>query len=332
MFNLLLSTAFLFASTSNILLDIYPSGENIVFEMKQDGVIITGGYDLKTDSGIYNPLKHSDIEVGDLIVKVDNTSISSIETFTRAITKKEKVYTVPLEIKRNKSKITRNLKVFNIDNQIKTGLFVKERTLGVGTLTFIDTDNNIYGALGHEVVDNYSNNIIDVNGGSIYLEEVTNIKKGSNGNPGEKLTTTNLNNLVGDIKENTNYGIFGNLSSRNISTYACQIGSSKDVKLGRATILTTIEGNKVEEFEIEITSLKKQERQDLKGITFRITDKRLLNKSGGVYSGMSGSPIIQNNKLVGAVTHVLINDITMGYGLYIEYMYEECLEKMEIKS
>lgn len=332
MFNLLLSTAFLFASTSNIFHDIYPSGENIVFEMKQDGVIITGAYDLKTDKGIYNPLKHSDIEIGDLIVKVDNTSISSIEAFTRTITKNEEVYTVSLEIKRDKSVISRNLKVFNIDNQIKTGLFVKERTLGVGTLTFIDTDKNIYGALGHEVVDNYSNSIIDVKDGSIYLEEVTNIKKGTNGNPGEKLTTTKLNNEVGDIKENTNYGIFGNLTSRNVSTYACEIGSSKEIKLGKASILTTIEGSKVEEFEIEITSLRKQEKQDLKGITFKITDQRLLNKSGGVYSGMSGSPIIQNNKLVGAVTHVLVNDITMGYGLYIEYMYEECLEKMDIES
>ena len=263
MLNLLMSAAFCFVTLSNIVQDIYPSGENIVFEMKQDGVIITGSYDLKTNNGVYNPIKHSDLEIGDLILKVNDTNISSIETFTRSITKEEKVYTVSLEIKRNKSKIKRDIKVFNIDNQIKTGLFIKERTLGVGTLTFIDTDNNIFGALGHEVIDNYSNNIIDVKEGSIYLEEVTGIKKGTNGNPGEKITSTKLTNSIGDIESNTNYGIFGNLTSRNISTYACEIASHDEVKLGKAKVLTTIDKNKVEEFEIEIISLKKQDYQDL---------------------------------------------------------------------
>ena len=220
--------------------------------------------------------------------------------------------------------ILKEFKIKKLDNIVKTGLFVKDKVLGVGTLTFIDTDNNVYGALGHEVIDTISNNLLEVSQGSIYKENVLNITKGTNGNPGEKLSTTNLNVKFGDITSNTEYGIFGHLDSTKGTSYINQFAKRNEIKLGKASILTCIKGNKVEEFEIEITSLKEKE---LKGITFKITDKRLLEKTGGVYSGMSGSPIIQNGKLVGAVTHVIVNNITTGYGIYIEEMYNQCIEK-----
>lgn len=323
MINFLIATAFLMSSVNKNQLDIIPSGENIVFEIKPEGIIITGSYKVKIDSYSYDPLKDSDIRIGDIILEVNNTKISSIEEFIDAINQNQETYSVNLLIKRNQSKITKKLNIKKLDNIPKTGLFVKERVLGVGTLTFIDTENNIYGALGHEVIDNSTNQIIDVDSGYIYKENVINISKGSNGNPGEKQSTTNLSVKLGDIEANTEYGIFGNLDSSKNSSYVTSIANRNEVKLGKATILTCIEGNKVEEFEIEITSLKKQE---LKGITFKITDERLLKKAGGVYSGMSGSPIIQNGKLVGAVTHVIVNNISTGYGIYIEDMYEECLE------
>ena len=323
MINFLIATAFFMSSVNKNQLDIIPSGENIVFEIKPEGIIITGSYKVKIDSYSYDPLKDSDIRIGDIILEVNNTKISSIEEFLDAINQNQETYSVNLLIKRNQSKITKKLNIKKLDNIPKTGLFVKERVLGVGTLTFIDTENNIYGALGHEVIDNSTNQIIDVDSGYIYKENVINISKGSNGNPGEKQSTTNLSVKLGDIEANTEYGIFGNLDSSKNSSYVTSIANRNEVKLGKATILTCIEGNKVEEFEIEITSLKKQE---LKGITFKITDERLLKKAGGVYSGMSGSPIIQNGKLVGAVTHVIVNNISTGYGIYIEDMYEECLE------
>ena len=323
MINFLIATAFLMSSVNKNQIDIIPSGENIVFEIKPEGIIITGSYKVKIDSYSYDPLKDSDIRIGDIILEVINTKISSIEQFLDAINQNQETYSVNLLIKRNQSKITKKLNIKKLDNIPKTGLFVKERVLGVGTLTFIDTENNIYGALGHEVIDNSTNQIIDVDSGYIYKENVINISKGSNGNPGEKQSTTNLSVKLGDIEANTEYGIFGNLDSSKNSSYVTSIANRNEVKLGKATILTCIEGNKVEEFEIEITSLKKQE---LKGITFKITDERLLKKAGGVYSGMSGSPIIQNGKLVGAVTHVIVNNISTGYGIYIEDMYEECLE------
>lgn len=309
--------------------DIYPSGENIVFEIKTEGIIVTGGYDIKQGKDVYNPLKDSDIQIGDMIIEIDNMKVNSIKEFMKIFSTYSTNDTITLNIMRNKSKITRKLKVFKINGQVKTGLYVKDRILGVGTLTFIDTDNNIYGALGHEVMDN--SQIVNVSTGEIYKESVTHITKGYNGNPGEKSTTTKLNVSLGDIKENTEFGLFGTINEKYTPNYALELGNKDEIKLGKAKILTCISGNKIEEFDIEITNLKNQKEKDLKGITFKITDKRLLNEVGGIYSGMSGSPIIQDDKIVGAVTHVVVNDIKYGYGVYIEYMYAEALEKMKIK-
>lgn len=324
MYNLLMITAFLVPSINISQQDIIPSGENIVFEIKTEGIIITGSYKVKINDYSYDPLKDSDIREGDIILEVNNHKISTIKEFQESLIKFEENDSVNLLIKRNESKINKILKIKKEDNIIKTGLFVKERVLGVGTLTFIDTENNIYGALGHEVIDNSSNYIVKVDNGTIYKENVLNISKGTNGKPGEKHSTTNLNVKLGDIEANTEYGIFGNLDKSNKTSYVTSIVSRNEVKVGKASILTCINGSTVEEFDIEITSLRKQ---DLKGITFKITDKRLLDKTGGVYSGMSGSPIIQNGKLVGAVTHVIVNNISTGYGIYIEDMYKECIEK-----
>lgn len=326
MYNPLIGTTFILTSLLNPIYDIYPSGENILFEIKPEGIIVTGGYDIKTSNGIYNPLKHSDIEVGDMIIEINNIEINSIKGFLDEFNKNTEKSSINLLIKRDEAKINRELKIYKVNDQAKTGLYVKERILGVGTLTFIDTDNNIYGALGHEVIDNDSGDIIEVEAGAIYEEKVIKISKGENGKPGEKLSTTKLDEQIGTIFSNTEYGIFGYIDEDYTTTYSMEMAKPNEVKLGKATILTCLEGNKVEEYEINITSLKKQAKQDLKGISFTITDKRLLNKTGGVFSGMSGSPIIQNRKIVGAVTHVLVNDIKSGYGVYIQYMYEEAVE------
>lgn len=329
MLNLFIGSAILFSSFSYQLNDIYVGGENIVFEIKPEGIIVTGTYDIKTNLGTYNPLRDSDIQIGDIIISIDNKEIHSIKDFLDEFNKKENNSSVNLKIIRNEAEITRKLNVNKIDNQSKSGLFVKERVLGVGTLTFIDTDLNIYGALGHEVVDSSSSQILSVYDGNIYKEEVVNISKGTNGHPGEKSSTTKLNHKLGTIFDNTDYGIFGNIDSSYNSSYSTKLAEIDEIKLGKAYILTCIEENKVEKFEIEIIDLKRQNNQDLKGITFKITDPRLLNVSGGVFSGMSGSPIIQNDKLIGAVTHVIVNDVKCGYGVYIKYMYQEAVESMK---
>lgn len=327
MYNPIIVTTFILSSFS--LNDIYPGGQNIVFEIKPEGVIVTGGYDIKTNEGIYNPLKHSDIKIGDMILEVNNQQISSIKEFMSCFNSSMESKSIDLLIKRDEAEIKRKLKIYTINDQTKTGLFVKERILGVGTLTFIDTDNNIYGALGHEVIDNDSLDIIEVKSGTIYEEDVINISKGENGKPGEKISSTKLDNQIGSIFDNTEYGIFGYINDDFTSSYSVEMAKPSEVKLGKATILTCLDGNKIAEYEINITSLKKQTSQDLKGISFEITDKRLLNKTGGVFSGMSGSPIMQNGKIVGAVTHVIVNDIKSGYGVYIQYMYEEAVESLD---
>lgn len=327
MSNILINTTFILSSLINPLYDIYPSGENIVFEIKTEGVIVTGSYDIKTTDGVYNPIKNSNIRIGDMIVSVNGNKISSTQAFLDVFNKDMDKSSVDVEIIRNESKIKKNIPVYYINNNPKTGLYVKDRVLGIGTLTFIDTDNNIYGALGHEVIDSDTLELVEVNSGSIYLENVLNITKGSNGNPGEKVSTTKLNHNIGNIYANTEYGLFGELTKTHTTNKSYEIADPKEVKLGKAEVLTCLSGNKIEKYEIEITNLKKQDEKDLKGITFKITDERLLNISGGVFSGMSGSPIIQNGKIVGAVTHVIVSDVKSGYGVYMKYMYEEAVEE-----
>lgn len=320
----LIGLAFLFGSLNTSLI---PSGENIVFEMKIDGLYVTGTYQVKIEDEYYNPSIDSDIQIGDIIVKLNEKKVSSVDSFLSVI-KDNKYDEVTLDIIRNKTLINRNLRLCYENNQIKSGLYVKERILGVGTLTYYDPVNKTYGALGHEVIDSYTGQIIDINNGNIYKEDVLNISKSTNGKVGEKITTTKFDNDIGDIYKNTEYGMFGPYTCSTCNKNELEVASINQIKLGKAKILTCLKGNNVEEFEIKITELKKQTSKQTKGITFEITDKRLLLEAGGVYSGMSGSPIIQNNMIVGAVTHILVNDVTKGYGVYIEYMYQEQLNNV----
>ena len=323
MYTSLVSIAFLISIPFNKLdsnIYLVPSGKNIVFKMNTDGVVVTGTYDVNHDGGIYNPY-NSDIKRGDIIKKANNIDVNNIAMLTDVLSKENKV---SLEILRNTETIQRNLDVYKVNNITRTGLYVKDKVIGVGTLTYINPNNMIYGALGHEVIDNDTHNLVDVTDGIITENDVISITKGSNGDPGEKNSQTNLNNIVGNIQINTNKGMYGKYLGKVNKKTSLAVAKYNDIKKGEAKVLTVVKGNKIEEFDIIITDLKKQELDQTKGICFKITDKRLLDISGGVYSGMSGSPIIQNNRIIGAVTHVLIDDIKCGYGLYIENMlYKE---------
>ena len=164
---------------------------------------------------------------------------------------------------------------------------------------------------------------IDLSFGTIYSSDVTLIRKSKNGNPGEKIATINENEILGEVVKNNEYGIYGKYSV-NVDDYiSLEVGKKEDVKLGNAQIWTVIHGDKVEKFDIEIVSVKKQAKQGIKGISFKVVDKRLLDTTNGIVAGMSGSPIIQDNKIIGAVTHVLVDKVEYGYGIFIEWMIEE---------
>ena len=215
---------------------------------------------------------------------------------------------------RNKNKC-----IINIDGVIKTGLFVKSSIMGIGTLTYIDPNSLIYGALGHEIIESESNSKVEIKSGQIFNNKITGIEKSAIGMPGSKLAKFNYNYQYGTIFKNTKYGIFGYYKDNIEDNKLIKV--SKDVKIGPAQIKTVIDGEKIETFDIEITKIN--ETSDIKNISFKINDENLIDLTGGVVQGMSGSPIVQNDNLIGVLTHVVVDNPYTGYGLFITKMLEE---------
>lgn len=307
--------------------DLIPGGQNVGIEIKPDGLIISGTYDVKINDSTYNPSKDSDIKRGDILFEVEKQKVSGIEDFSKVFNK----YTgtkneVEVSLKRKSNVIKRKLRLIKENNSYKTGLYIKERILGIGTVSFYDPERNIFGALGHAVVDNDSGNIVEVKEGSIYKSSITSINKSKDGDPGEKVASFDQNSQLGTILENTSIGIYGTYNHSKEGLKTIKMANADEVEVGPAKIYTVIKGNTVQSFDIKITSLVKQNICDIKGISFKVIDKTLLNLTGGIVAGMSGSPIIQNNMLVGAVTHVLVENVECGYGIYMQWMYEEALK------
>ena len=321
---ILFSLLSIFTSVFNTpLISLIPGGENIGIEINPNGVVVIGSYDVNTSTISYNPLKDSDIKKGDLIIKVNDKDVNNIQDMLNIIKDNYNNGEVKVTIIRNGKEITRTLKFVKTSqaNTIKTGLLVKERILGIGTMTFYDPVTKIYGALGHKLMDSDFSNITDINTGSIFESEVTSINKSKNGNVGELISNIYQDETIGSVFANTDYGLFGYYDCCP-DKEALTIAYQDDIKLGEAYIYTTLKDNEINKFEIEITSLQKQDKISTKGITFKIIDDRLIELTGGIVQGMSGSPIIQDNKIVGAVTHVMVDSVKKGHGIYIEYMLE----------
>lgn len=237
--------------------------------------------------------------------------------------------TLNLLIKRDKQELKTKLipEKDQAEDKYRIGLYIRDSVAGIGTMTFYEPKSKKYGALGHVISDMDTKKPIVVENGQIVKSTVTSIEKGTGGNPGEKLARfASERKVIGDINRNSPFGIFGTLHQpikNRISDKAIPIAFSNEVKEGPAQILTVIENDKVEKFDIQIVSTTQQKFPATKGMVLKITDPRLINKTGGIVQGMSGSPIIQNGKIIGAVTHVFVNDPTSGYGVHIEWMLSE---------
>lgn len=293
---------------------IIPGGENIGIKIESDGVLVIGFY--KID----NKYNYNNLKIGDYITKVNDTEIKSVNELVSVLSDLKEEKTVDLTIRRD-GKI-KNIKfdIINKNGSIKTGLYVKDSLSGIGTLTYIDPETKIYGALGHEIIDSSTKEPLEIEDGSIFRSEVSSIDRSVNGTPGVKNAKFFSKDIFGNIKKNTNkgiYGIYGNTSTKELM----KVGKPEKLKTGDATIYTVTEDNKVEEYKINITKIDKSSK--IKNIYFEITDRELLETTGGIVQGMSGSPIIQDNKIFGAVTHVVIDDVKKGYGIFITSMLEE---------
>ena len=293
---------------------IVASGDNIGIEVKGKGVSVVGLYKV----GDTYPAKDSGIEVGDIITSINDEDVSTVSDMINKI--KDLDGNIKIGYIRNDISKYTNLKLVRDNNIMKTGLYVRDSISGIGTLTYIDPGTNIFGALGHEITDN-SGIKLESSGGEIYTSEVDGITKSSNGVPGEKNAKYNRNDILGNVSENTIHGIFGKYTADIGNDNIYKVAKPNEVKKGKAKMLTVVDGNNVEAFDINI--LKVSDKDSIKNILFEITDERLLNMTGGIVQGMSGSPIVQDEYIVGAVTHVLVESPKKGYGIFITNMLKE---------
>ena len=307
---------------------LIPGGHSVGVRMNVKGVLVVGLEEIETPDGKFiNPGLDAGLQIGDSILDINGTKVNNAVEVRELINKIKS--DVRLKIKRKDDII--NIKLTPVlsadDNLYKIGVWVKDKTAGIGTLTYYDPSNNTFGALGHAITDPETGTILSVAQGELLNSKVESVKQGKAGSPGEiKGIFYEADRPLGKLSLNTEYGIFGETYSKifnPIFQKPLQIGYQNEVKKGPAFILTTIEGDKIEKYSIVIEKINRQTRASTKSMVIRVTDERLLAKSGGIIQGMSGSPIIQNNKIIGAVTHVFVNDPQKGYGIFIEWMLQD---------
>ena len=226
-------------------------------------------------------------------------------------------------IKRNNKEKETTMSLVKEGSVYKTGLYIKEKITGIGTITYIDPNTKITGLLGHELTSALSNNKIEVKDGKLYSSTVSGIDRSTNGRVGSKNAKIDYNNSLGIVNKNSSVGIFGTYKSTLPNNKLLNVAKWEEIELGKATIYTTINDSIVLPYEITITKLNKSEISTNKSISFTVTDNNLLSTTGGIVQGMSGSPIVQNGKIIGAVTHVLVDDVVKGYAVFIRTMLKE---------
>ena len=310
---------------------LYPGGQSIGVLLRTQGVLVVGSSPIIAANGKeVNPAEESGIELGDIIVKVNDQTVITDDQLAELVNDcgakgEEIVLTINRAQSEKKIKIA---PVFCTESQKwRIGLLVRDNAGGVGTLSFIDPQSGSYGALGHMVSENNTGEMLDISMGKLIKADIEDIVKSERGTPGEKVGSFVNNDALGSITKNTECGIFGKISDwdilgENIVTQPMPVGLSSDIQYGEAEILTVLEGDKVESFAVEIMKIMPNGKTG-KELVIKVTDERLLEKTGGIVQGMSGSPIIQNGKIIGAVTYVFVNDPTKGYGILIEDMLEE---------
>ena len=292
------------------------SGKTIGIEVNANGVLIVGFYEVEgKEIG-----KNAGFEIGDIITKINNKEVFSISNMLESL--KENTTNVTFTVKRNnkEEELKMSLKP-DKNNILKTGLYVKDQINGIGTLTYIDPKTKRFGALGHEILETTTAQKFEIKDGKIYNANVSNIRKSTNGNAGEKNASYNKKISEGKIDKNEISGIFGDYKEDIEQDKTLEVGNKDEVTKGKAYIRTNIKDDEIKDYEINILNIDLNSKS--KNILFEVTDKTLINETGGIVQGMSGSPIIQNNKIIGAVNYVIVNDPKKGYGIFITTMLKE---------
>lgn len=309
---------------------VVPMGNAVGVKVYSEGVLVIGTSTVDgIDGKSYEPFKSTKIRSGDIILKVNNEVIENIEELVNEVNKSGGDE-LSIEYKRdNKTYEEKITPIKSLDDgKYKIGLWVRDGTTGIGTLTFYAPDLNAYGALGHGISDIDVKSIISLEEGTLNEANVLSVIKGAKSSPGEIRGIINSSYTLGNVLKNSEYGIYGELLNENFVSKdqtPIPVASRLEIKSGKAKILCTIEGTTPKEYEIEIQKIYNLSGKSTKSMIIKVTDEELLSKTGGIVQGMSGSPIIQNGKFVGAITHVFVNDPTRGYAVFADTMLEQVM-------
>lgn len=305
---------------------VVPMGNAIGMKLYTAGVLVVGMSEIEGKK----PYENSGIKEGDRIIQINQNQIDNTDDLMKAVNKSDgnNIY---IKYVRDEKTITTSIKPLkNSSNEYKIGLWVRDAAAGVGTLTFYEPSSGMFATLGHGIMDIDTAELIKISNGELVTTNILSINKGTKGNPGEIRGTIEAGHTIGSISKNTKFGVFGTINKtpylNTSNTNEVQVALREEIKTGKALIICELENGKKEYYDIEIQRIFISNNKDNKSMLIKVTDKKLLEKTGGIIQGMSGAPIIQNGKFVGAVTHVLVNDPTIGYGVFADIMLKQMKE------
>lgn len=310
--------------------EVSVGGNTVGFYLNSEGVMVVGSNPIYTEHGSMEPINEQ-IKSGDIIKKINGVEIKDIKDIEYELNKRRVLeglekYTVQVEILRGDETLTLEIEpaLDLYTKKYRLGLWVKNSVSGVGTLTYVKTKDNRFGAVGHPIASNEKGESLEISNGDVYLCNFLGIKKGTKESPGEIRTNIKMaDSSIGIADTNCEYGVYGNITNTNSldTSFKTSLAGRMSIKMGDAKIFCDI-GEGVKGYDIKIIKTNHQDKANEKSIMFKVTDKELIEKTGGIIQGMSGSPIIQDGKLVGAVTHVFLNDPTKAFGVYIDWMID----------
>lgn len=299
------------------------SGESFGIKLYTDGVIIVGIRDVETDKGKCNPAKEAGLEKGDIIIEINGKKVYSADSVTDILNDNNgKDYKITVKRNGNYKEFLLKPAYSSSQGCYKVGLWVRDSTAGVGTITYYDKSNNTVSALGHPITDVDTNEIMPILDGEAVRATVTKIYKSKAGEAGS-LCCEFTNDIIGTLKKNCQSGIYGKYTCTLKNTYEYEVASPNEIVRGPVQVLCTIDSGKAKFYNAQISRISYRENKKGKNMVVKITDERLLEKTGGIVQGMSGSPIIQNGKLVGALTHVIVDSPEKGYAIFAQDMVDE---------
>ena len=307
-------------------LTVVPVGRAVGIKLFSDGVVVVGTSEIDTQAGMVNPAKECGLKEGDVITHINSTEVDTIEEVSALLQQLEGQSMSIRAIRDDKQvQLTAQAALCTSDGCYKLGAWIRDSMAGIGTVTFYCPDTGAFGALGHGISDVDTALLMPLESGSILPASVSGVERGKAGDPGQLRGVFDTSVTLGRLSVNSDSGVFGTLTGESgWSGQAVEVAPRNEVKAGRAAILSNISGETVEEYAIQIVKVYPDSGEDCRDFLIRVTDQRLLDATGGIVQGMSGSPILQDGRLVGAVTHVMVDDPTSGYGIYAGRMLQQC--------